>query len=78
MNRSDIHLVGEPPQERDATRPSGGGGNGRDIEARLIRLETKMEFLATREDIQKIKVWCMSGVIGGIVLALAIARYLFP
>ncbi len=71
--------------DREAPASVSGSGNGRDIEKRLSALETRIEYLATKEavqelkieikhlatkeDIQKIKVWCLGGVIGGIVLA---------
>ena len=35
------------------------------IEARLATIETRLDATATREDIQKLKVWVLTG--GGIV-----------
>lgn len=68
---------------------SGRGGREDGIEARLKALETRVEYLATRgdvaeikgrlesfatkEDIQKVKVWVLSGVLGGMVLAATLA-----
>jgi len=40
---------------------------------RLARLEARMDFLATKEEIQKIKVWVLSGVLGGIVAGMGLA-----
>ena len=68
---------------------SGGGSGGSGIDARLKALETRVEYLATKgdvaeikgrlesfatkEDIQKVKVWILSGVLGGMVLAATLA-----
>lgn len=58
---------------------SGTGGEGRlkNVEDRLARIETKLEtvlpYLATREDIRKIKVWALAGILGGIGLAVTVA-----
>ena len=72
-------------EERDniydhPTATTGGGGNDvrlRRVEDRLTRLETKLDtalpYLATKEDIQKIKVWILAGVLGGIALAVTVA-----
>ena len=61
---------------------SGNGGSGLTIPERLVRIETKMENMATKEDIQKIKVWILAGVLGGIGMAtlviLALARLIIP
>ena len=69
-DRNNVHEL------RGGVAPGGGNGDRmRSVEARLTRLETVVETtlptLATKEDIQKIKVWCMRGVLGGIGLALA-------
>ncbi len=65
-------------EEPAASAGSSGGGNGGSIEERLVKLETHVQYLATKEDIQKLKVWVLGGVVGGMVLAvtitLAIAR----
>ena len=55
--------------DREAPASVSGSGNGRDIEKRLSALETHVEYLATKEDIQKIKVWCLTGVILGMISA---------
>ena len=53
----------------DVSVSESGRGNGRDIEKRLSALETHFKYLATKEDIQKIKVWCLTGVIIGMISA---------
>ena len=57
---------------------SSGGGNGNYGE-RLARIEEQMKNTATKEDIQKIKVWVLSGILGGMVSValLAIATIKF-
>ena len=55
----------------------GGGGSGVDarlraVEDRLARLETRMDYMATKEDIQKLKNWVLGGVLGSVVVAISI------
>ena len=52
--------------KRDIARP-------RDFGERLAGIEMRMEHVATREDIQKIKVWFLVGVIAAIGLAVPAA-----
>ena len=52
--------------ERDIARP-------RDFGERLARIEIQMEHVATREDIQKIKVWFLVGMIAAIGVAVPAA-----
>ena len=35
------------------------------VEERLTKIETRLDMMATREDIQKLKVWVLTG--GGLV-----------
>lgn len=44
-----------------------------EINGRLQSLATRLESFATKEDIQKVKVWVLSGVLGGMVLAATLA-----
>lgn len=76
-----------PQEDANRAEPDGpvnesGRGNGRD---RLSELETRIEYLATKEavqelkieikhlatkeDIEKAKVWCLKGVIIGLISA---------
>ena len=43
------------------------------VEDSLLVIETKMEYLATKEDLQKLKVWWLGGIIAGMGLAATIA-----
>lgn len=44
------------------------------MESRLDSfLEREVKHLATKEDVQKLKVWVLSGVIGGMIAAAGIA-----
>ena len=54
-----------------AGRPgsSGGGNGGSNHGERLARIEAKMEHAATKEDIQKLRVWVLGGVLAGLVFA---------
>lgn len=73
-----------PTTPSPTSESSGGGGDdgGSDrrlaaIESRLTALETafdrELKHLATKEDIQKIKVWVLGGVLGGVLGSMAIA-----
>ena len=59
-----------PPSGQPA---DGGNGNGRDLAGRVSALEVRLDYLATKEDIQKLKVWVLAGTIGAGVLALSVA-----
>ena len=61
--------------------PSDGGGNGgngiekrlRDVELDVREIRTSLQHVSTKEDIQRVKVWALSGVIAGMGLAAGIA-----
>lgn len=61
----------------------GGGGDGVDarlraVEERLARLETRMDYMATKEDIQKLKIWVLGGALGsGIPIVLLVVKVFF-
>ena len=56
------------------TSRGGNGGNGGDrVLERLAILEERVQHLASKEDIQKIKIWVLSGVIGAAVAAIPVA-----
>lgn len=61
--------------------PSENGGVDarlRAVEERLARLETRMDYMATKEDIQKIKIWVLGGALGsGIPIALLVVKVFF-
>ena len=67
--------------DREAPANVSVSGNGRDTERRLSALETHLKYIATKEDIQKIKVWCLTGVILGMISAATLTigiMKLFP
>ena len=54
------------------TAPTGNGGNGgSEIRERLVRLEERVNHLASKEDVQKIKVWILAGIIGAVPVLTA-------
>ena len=63
---------------------NGGGFDARlrAVEAGLAELNARMQYMATKEDIQKVKVWTLSGVLGGMAVAatvaVAVVKWLFP
>ena len=68
---ADPHLqaVPDPPSSESGGR--GGGGSG--FESRLTKLETHLQYLATKEDLQKLKVWWLCGIITGMVTGMGLA-----
>lgn len=67
MNSSNENVV--PITSGSGSDSTGGGGN---YGERLARVETKLEHMATKEDIQKIKVWILGGILGSVVLAMSV------
>ena len=55
-------------------QPAGGGnGGGHNLHGRVSAMEAQLSYLATKEDIQNLKVWVLAGTIGAGVLALSVA-----
>ena len=73
MSERRLHAVDSPEPEGPAISPGGGGGGGSRIEERLAALETHLQYLATKEDIQKLKIWVLGGVIAAGVAGLGVA-----
>lgn len=69
--RSHLHSVEIGSDPATAAKSSGDGG-GSNIEGRLSALETRIEYLATKEDVQKLKVWVLGGVLASIPIAITI------
>jgi len=59
-----------PESSPSAPHPGGTGADGSGFGERLARIEAKMEHAATREDIQKLRVWVLGGVLGAVGIAL--------
>ena len=68
-----LRVVDENIQSEPNASASSGGTGGDGTESRLARLETRIEYLATKEDIQKIKVWVLGGAIGAAALCATLA-----
>ena len=69
-------MTGEIHELPGASAPSpggSGGGDNRDIHGRVSALEARLDYLATKEDVQSIKTWALSGALGGMVLAATLA-----
>jgi len=77
MSRDDkvVSIAPEGPPARP------GGGNGGNNGERLARIEAQMESMkesmATKTDIEKLRVWILGGVIAAFVVALSIG-FLVP
>ncbi len=53
---------------------SAGNGNGgkfddrlRDVENRLTKIETQLSYVATKSDIDKLKIWALIGALVGVL-----------
>lgn len=74
MSAQDPRVVDRDGPEPDiAASAYGGGGGGRGTDGRLSALETRIEYLATKEDIQKLKVWALAGVLGAVIAIVTVA-----
>ena len=79
--------MNEPADNRDnvvpmgQARPNGNGSGGPPFGERLARIEAQMESMkenmATKTDIEKLRVWILGGVIAAFVVALSIG-FLVP
>ena len=63
---------GDRQADREASASVSESSNGRDVEKRLSALETHLKYLATKEEIQKLKVWCLKGVVIGTITAVTL------
>ena len=63
MSASNVLQMAPP-----ANKPNNNGGNGSNgggsIEYRLTRLETRMEYVATKEDLKDIQITLIKWVVG--------------
>ena len=57
-----------PPPSRPV--PPGGRDGSSGFGERLARIEAKMEHVATKEDIQRLRVWVLGGVLGALSVAI--------
>ncbi|MGI9310679.1 MAG: hypothetical protein ACR2P7_03995 [bacterium] len=51
---------------------AGGGSDGGGYGERLAAIEAEMRYMATKTDVEKVKVWVLSGVLGGMGVAVAL------
>ena len=70
-----MNNVIEPDFQKEPSKQAGhnnGNGEKRDVERRLTALETD-KYVATKSDLKDIKIWCLSGVVAGMILAAGTA-----
>lgn len=74
MSNNIHHLQSSNQQQTEPPLGYGAeGSSGGSTEERLTRLETRMEYLATKEDITNAKNWILCGIIGVIVSVAGLA-----
>ena len=76
------------PLRRGYPRQKGGGGIGSDggdgddgdiesrlrgVEDKVLVIQTDFKHLATTRDVEKVKVWVLAGVVGGMIVAASLA-----
>lgn len=72
-----------PFQSNQKAGPGGGGGDGVDarlraVEERLVRLETRMDYMATKEDLKDLKIWVLGSALStGIPIVLLVVKVFF-
>ena len=66
-------------QRRQVQNGGNGGGEG-NIRERIAKLEAELKHLATKTDIQNLKIWILGGIIGAVpvlvTLFLLAGKYL--
>ena len=75
MSNGHLRSVPNDPQP---TGPGGGDGGNFDSRLRAVEqdvreIKTEIKHLATKEDLQKLKVWWLLGIIAGMGLAATVA-----
>ena len=65
-----VHDSADPPQESGG---ASGPPNGNGLASRVSVLESELKHLATKKDVSEIKVWALTGALGGMVLAASLA-----
>ena len=79
MTEDGGEVINLEEKRRKLRDDGGGGGDWRlEIVERLVRVETRMESLATREDLEKaiagVKIWVL---VGTLIAILSIAGLVF-
>ena len=72
MSARPLQSVPSNQEEPEAPAKSSGGHGGSNVERRLTALETHVQYLATKEDIQKLKVWFLQATIGAMVVIVTV------
>ncbi len=79
MSARPLQSVPSNQEEPEAPAKSSGGNGGSNVERRLTALETHVQYLATKEDIQKLKVdvqklkvWFLQATISAMVVIVTV------
>ena len=72
MSTRPLQSVPSNQEEPEAPAKSSGGNGGSNVERRLTALEIHVQYLATKEDIQKLKVWFLQATIGAMVVIVTV------
>ena len=65
---------GEPLGDRGSDSGNGGRYDHerrlREVENAVVRIDTELKHIATKEDVLKVRLWVVSGMAGGVVTAI--------
>lgn len=65
----EVHHLERAESAPSRSRTGGGDGNGNDLHGRVSAIEARMDYLATKSDVESIKTWALKGALAGMVLA---------
>lgn len=77
QNIASSSVTPEPPAQATSGGRDEKEGRLAAIEADVAALNARLDYLATKEEIQSVKVWILCGVLGGMSVAAALAIAIF-
>ena len=77
QNIASSSVTPEPPAQATSGGSSEKEGRLATVEMDVAVLKTHMGYLATKEEIQSVKVWILCGVLGGMAVAATLAISIF-
>ena len=78
MSGNGLHSNMSAPQLDGAPSRLPSKGLAESAESRITRIETQIESLATKEDLQKLKVWILGGLAAAGLAIVVVALFSSP